>query len=97
MKRLFSIMLALVLTCSAAWAQKFALPEGGYDGRRILLIEQTAPARHLSAFETPGRAMVFASQTTFRPSPYAELEFAAYGPDAEQTLTFRLSSSPETE
>ena len=29
MKRLFSILLALTLTCSAAWAQKFALPEGG--------------------------------------------------------------------
>ena len=38
MKRLFSILLALTLTCSAAWAQKFALPEGGYDGRRVLLV-----------------------------------------------------------
>ena len=38
MKRLFSILLALTVACSAAWAQKFALPEGGYDGRRVLLI-----------------------------------------------------------
>ena len=38
MKRLFSILLALTVACSAAWAQKFALPEGGYDGRRVLLV-----------------------------------------------------------
>ena len=38
MKQLFSILLALTVACSAAWAQKFALPEGGYDGRRVLLI-----------------------------------------------------------
>ena len=62
------------------------------DGSGWLVIEQTAPARHLSAFEKPGRAMVFASPTNFLPSAYAELEFAAYGADAEQTLTFRLES-----
>ncbi len=63
------------------------------DGSGWLVIEQTAPARHLSAFERPGRAMVYASKTTFRPSAYSELEFAAYGPDAEQTLTFRIAPS----
>jgi hypothetical protein len=38
MKRLFSLLLALTVACGAAWAQKFALPQGGYDGRRILLV-----------------------------------------------------------
>jgi hypothetical protein len=37
--------------------------------------------------------MVFATETNFQPSAYAELEFAAYGPDAEQTLTFRIVPS----
>ncbi len=64
------------------------------DGSGWLHIEQTAPSRHLSAFESPGRAMVYASKPTFWPSAYAELEFAAYGPDAEQTLTFRLVPVP---
>jgi hypothetical protein len=63
------------------------------DGSGWLVIEQTAPERHLSAFERPGRAMVYASKKTFRPSAYAELEFAAYGADAEQTLTFRIAPS----
>ena len=55
-----------------------------------LLIEQTAPERFLTAFATPGRAMVYASPDGFKPSEYAELEFAAYGPDAEQTLRLSL-------
>ena len=38
MKRLLSIFLALAVTGSAAWAQKFALPQGGYDGMRVLLV-----------------------------------------------------------
>jgi hypothetical protein len=63
------------------------------DGSGWLVIEQTAPERHLSAFERPGRAMVYASKKTFLPSGYAELEFAAYGADAEQTLTFRIAPS----
>ena len=63
------------------------------DGSGWFLIEQTAPARHLSAFEKPGRAMVFAIRPNYRPSAYAELEFAAYDEDAEQTLTFRLTPS----
>ena len=63
------------------------------DGSGWLVIEQTAPAPYISAFERPGRAMVYASQSDFRPSAYVELEFAAYGPDAEQTLTFRLTPS----
>lgn len=64
------------------------------DGSGWLVISQTAPARHLSAFETPGRAMVFASAPDFLPSPYAELEFAAYGPDAEQTVLFWIADDP---
>ena len=59
------------------------------NGGGWFLIEQTAPARCLAAFAEPGRAMVYASPDDFKPSKYAELEFAAYGPDAEQTL--RLS------
>lgn len=54
------------------------------------LIEQTAPARHLGAFTDPGRAMLYISTDDFKPAPYAELEFAAYGPDAEQTLRLSL-------
>ena len=38
--------------------------------------------------------MVFASSPDYRPTPYAELEFAAYGPDAEQTLEFRIADDP---
>ena len=64
------------------------------DGSGWLVLSQTAPARHLSAFETPGRAMVFASKPDYRPAPYAELEFAAYGPDAEQTVEFRIADDP---
>ena len=37
--------------------------------------------------------MVFATRPNYQPSAYAELEFAAYGADAEQTLTFRLTPS----
>lgn len=61
------------------------LPDGSW-----FLIEQTAPARFLSSFATPGRAMVYTSPDDFKPSVYAELEFAAYGPDAEQTLRLSL-------
>lgn len=59
-----------------------------------LVLSQTAPARHLSAFATPGRAMVFASKPDDPPSPYAELEFSAYGPDAEQAVEFRIADGP---
>jgi hypothetical protein len=45
------------------------------------------------AFKKPGLVMVFATETNYWPSAYAELEFAAYGADAEQTLTFRLAPS----
>lgn len=38
MKRFFFLLLALTVTCSAAWAQKFALPQGGNDKMRVLLI-----------------------------------------------------------
>lgn len=64
------------------------------DGSGWLVIEQTAPERHLSAMATPGRAMVYASVPDFEPSAYVELEFAAYGPDAEQTLRFRIADKP---
>lgn len=64
------------------------------DGSGWLVLSQTAPARHLGAFETPGRAMVFASEPGFPPAPYVELEFAAFGPDAEQTVQFRIQDDP---
>ena len=64
------------------------------DGSSWLVVEQTAPERHLAGFAAPGRAMVYASKPDFKPSPYAELEFAAYGPDAEQTVEFRLADDP---
>ena len=38
MKRLLSFLLALGLAAGSLQAQKFALPEGGYDGRRVLLV-----------------------------------------------------------
>jgi len=60
------------------------------DGSGWFLMEQTAPERCLSAFSTPGRAMVYASPDDFKPSVYAELEFAAYGPDAEHAVRFSL-------
>lgn len=60
------------------------------DGSGWLLMEQTAPERCLSAFATPGRAMVYASPDDFKPSIYAELEFAAYGPDAEHAVRLSL-------
>ena len=61
------------------------LADGGW-----FLIEQSAPDRFLSAFAEPGRTMVYTSADDFKPSVYAELEFAAYGPDAEQTLRLSL-------
>ena len=60
------------------------------DGSGWFLMEQTAPERSLSGFAEPGRAMVYASPDDFKPSVYAELEFAAYGPDAEHTVRFSL-------
>lgn len=63
------------------------------DGTGWFLLEQAAPKRFLDAFASPGRAMVYGSEPDFKPSPYAELEFAAYGPDAEQTIVF---SFPDT-
>lgn len=56
-------------------------------------IDQTAPRKFLDAINKPGRAMVFASAVDFDPTPYVELEFAAYGPDAEQTLVLTLPDS----
>lgn len=53
-------------------------------------MEQTAPEDGLGAFATPGRAMVYASDINFTPSSYAELEFASYGPNAEQTVRFSI-------
>ncbi len=44
----------------------------------------------LLAIAEPGRAMVYASPDDFKPSVYAELEFAAYGPDAEHAVRFSL-------
>ena len=39
MKRLFVLLLlSISVTCGTAWAQKFALPEGGYNGTRVLLV-----------------------------------------------------------
>ena len=38
MKRLISLLLVLAVAGGAARAQKFALPQGGYDGRRVLLV-----------------------------------------------------------
>ena len=64
------------------------------DGSGWLVIEQTAPERHLSGFADPGRTMVYASLPDFQPSAYAELEFSAFGPDAEQTLVYRLADRP---
>lgn len=60
------------------------------DGSGWFLMEQTAPERSLSGFAEPGRAMVYASPDDFKPSVYAELEFAAYGPDAEHAVHFSL-------
>lgn len=65
-----------------------------------LVIEQTAGEKHLSAFATPSRAIVYTTGKDFASSkwtgwcrePYIELEFVALGPDAEQILTFRIES-----
>ena len=65
-----------------------------------LVIEQSADGRHLESFETPSRAIVYTTGRKAKPSkwsgggssPYIELEFVALGPDAEQTLTFRIES-----
>ena len=73
-------------------ADAIAVPLTGGDG--WFLLEQTAPQRFLDAIVEPGRAMVYASKPDFRPSPYAELEFAAYGPDSEQTLSLRIGPRP---
>ena len=63
------------------------------DGTGWLVIRQSAAPRHLAAFNRPGRAMVYVSPKDWRPSPYVELEFAAYGPDAAHTLDFRILDS----
>ena len=68
-----------------------------------LVIEQTADEKHLSAFATPSRAIVYTTGKDFASSkwtgwcrePYIELEFVALGPDAEQILTFRIESEDE--
>ena len=60
------------------------------DGEGWFLMEHTAPKQCLSAFAEPGRAMIYASPDDFKPSIYAELEFAAYGPDAEHSVRFSL-------
>ena len=54
-----------------------------------LLLEHSAPERHLGAFATPSRAIVYATGTAAA-KPFVELEFVALGPDAEQTVVFRL-------
>ena len=63
-----------------------------------LVIEQSAAARHLGAFGKPSRAIVYTTGKKAEPSKwtgsaqtgYIELEFTALGPDAEQTLSFRI-------
>ena len=65
-----------------------------------LVIEQSADARHIGSFVDPSRAIVYTTGKDIAPSkwtggkasPYIELEFIALGPDAEQTLTFRVES-----
>ena len=65
-----------------------------------LVVEQAADARHLGSFAEPSRAIVYTTGKDVVPSrwtggkvsPYIELEFIALGPDAEQTLTFRVES-----
>ena len=61
-----------------------------------LLIEQSAPERHLGAFAEPSRAIVYTTGPASDkvPLPYVELEFVALGPDAEQTLIFRIGPCP---
>ena len=67
-----------------------------------LVIGQTAPERHLGSFVTPARAMVYTTGPDPAPSKwnghspraYIELEFVALGPDAEQTLVFRIEDAP---
>ncbi len=67
-------------------------------GAGRLIIEQTAAPRHLATFKIPTRAIVFTTGTeAYNPSPYIELEFVAQGPDAEQTLTFRIEGAKEAE
>ena len=61
-----------------------------------LVIKQTADARHLGAFATPSRAIVFTTGGD-HPHPYIELEFIALGPDAAHTIEFRLSPEPPSD
>ncbi len=67
-----------------------------------LVIEQRAAERHIKKlFNEPSRAIVYTTGRDFKPStwsgfgahPYVELEFVALGPDAEQTLTFRIEEA----
>ena len=68
-----------------------------------LVIEQSADARHIGSFVDPSRAIVYTTGKDIAPSkwtggkasPYIELEFIALGPDAEQTLTFKMSGNGE--
>lgn len=75
-----------------------------------LVIEQRVAERHLKdalkndLFNEPSRAIVYTTGRDFKPStwsgfgvhPYVELEFVALGPDAEQTLTFRIEDDSAT-
>lgn len=54
-----------------------------------LLLEHSAPERNLDAFATPSRAIVYATGTASK-KPFVELEFVALGPDAVQTVVFRI-------
>lgn len=67
-----------------------------------LLIEQQAAERHIEKlFDEPSRAIVYTTGRDFKPStwsgfgthPYVELEFVALGPDAEHTLTFKITEA----
>lgn len=54
-----------------------------------LLLEHSAPERNLDTFATPSRAIVYATGTASK-KPFVELEFVALGPDAVQTVVFRI-------
>ena len=66
------------------------------DSGDWLLIEHAAPGRNLEHFDDPSRAIVYTTGPVSEkfPLPYVELEFVALGPDAEQTLDFRITGKP---
>ena len=66
------------------------------DSGDWLLIEHSASERHLGAFVEPSRAIVYTTGPASDkvPLPYVELEFVALGPDAGQTLVFRIVRNP---